>query len=50
MRDACAIVGALSVSTGAGLIALPAGLIVFGSLLLVAGLYGHFRGTPHGPA
>jgi hypothetical protein len=48
MRDAAAIIGVLSVSTGAAIAYVPAGLIVFGLFLLSGGLVGHFRGGPHG--
>jgi hypothetical protein len=49
MRDVFAIAGVLSVSTGAGLAYVPAGLIVFGAFLLLGGLVGHFRGVVNGP-
>jgi hypothetical protein len=43
MRDACAVGGWLLLSVGAGLAWLPAGLMVGGSVLLAAGLWGHLR-------
>jgi fatty acid desaturase len=44
-RQVAVVVGALSVSAGAWLAWPPAGLIVFGALLLGAGL-GNVRGNP----
>ena len=49
IRDVFAVAGVLSVSAGAGLAYVPAGLIVFGVFLLLGGLVGHFRGGSIGP-
>lgn len=45
MRDACAVGGSVMLAVGAGAVYWPAGLMVFGGLLLLGALWGHHRGT-----
>lgn len=44
IRAAAVLIGSALLSAGAGMIYLPAGLIVGGLLILTAGLAGHMRG------
>jgi len=46
MRDVVVIVGFVTLSVGAGLAWMPAGLMTAGSLLLLAGIAGHLRKRP----
>lgn len=48
IHDLFAVAGVILVSIGAGLVCLPAGLIVFGVFLLLGGVVGHFRGGASG--
>lgn len=44
IRAGAVLTGVMLVSIGAGMMYLPAGLIVVGLLLLTAGIIGHMRG------